>query len=187
MWIFAPLIYFLSWRSCRNLGQAFSETAAWAVGYLLTAGVILAFNWGNVNIIDDRPDGIGSVVALIGGFVAMGVSRWLWKRRGGHLLRRAPVPWMQLAGRTFRAMRATPNAARPRGSAPATAARVNGAANRPRPNGTPSATRSNGTTPRPVVTSADVQKVMSNRWVRGSVRALGAMLSDPNAKKDRRR
>src|SRR5690606_26811817 len=96
VWIVVPLILLMSWRTCRSLGQAISETAAWAAGYLGTAGVIVIANWGNIDIIRDRPDSPGSALAILGGFVGMGISRYLWKRRGGHLNRK-PNRWLQAA------------------------------------------------------------------------------------------
>jgi len=194
VWIVVPLILLMSWRTCRSLGQAISETAAWAAGYLGTAGVIVIANWGNIDIIRDRPDSPGSALAILGGFVGMGISRYLWKRRGGHLNRK-PNRWLQAASRSVQAMRATPSA---NGKTPVPA-------RKPAPAKQPAATasapvaqaksttakrstapRSGGaieSTARELGRNPNVRKAMSNRWVRGSVRAIGAMLEQPDPKK----
>lgn len=103
MWIILPLIYVLSWRSYRRFGQAFSETAAWVAGYLAGTGILLALHAGGVSLITATPDDPMAIFAIIGGFVGMGISRWLWKRRGGHL-EPAWNPWVD--SRWLRAARA---------------------------------------------------------------------------------
>lgn len=189
MWIVVPLIFFMSWRTCRSIGQAISETAAWAAGYLGTAGVIVIANWGNINIIRDRPDSPGSMLALLGGFVGMGISRYLWKRRGGHLNRK-PNRWLQAAGRSVQAMKSTTGASTKASSAARKAApakRPGAAAKAPaRPATRGTAPRPSGTveaTARELGRNPNVRKAMGNRWVRGSVRAIGAMLDQPDTKK----
>ena len=42
-------------------------------------------HFGGVGMISATPDDPAAVVAILGGFVGMGISRYLWKRRGGHL------------------------------------------------------------------------------------------------------
>ncbi len=103
MWIIMPLIYFMSWKSCRRFGQAFSETASWVFGYLVATGILLALHFGGVGMISATPDDPMAVVCIIGGFMGMGVSRYLWKRRGGHL---EPVNNPLANNRYFRAARA---------------------------------------------------------------------------------
>jgi hypothetical protein len=81
-----PIIYILSWRTCRNLRQAFQETVAWCVGYLITGGVLLLMSYGNwLDLVSGRPDQPGALIAILGGFGGMLISRTVWKRRGGHL------------------------------------------------------------------------------------------------------
>ncbi|HUZ02947.1 MAG TPA: hypothetical protein VMU89_21605 [Thermomicrobiaceae bacterium] len=164
MYLMVPLVYFLSWKSCRSFGQAMSETAAWAFGYLATVGVVLAFHVWHITLVNLAPDNPGSAVALVGGFAGMGISRWLWKRSGGHLRRRQPIPWVRLIGRSFHAMRGTRTRT---GSTPTP----------------PGAARSAAPITKPAVTVADIQKAMSSKWVRSSVRAIGAMLDSPNTGK----
>lgn len=195
MWIVVPLILLMSWRTCRSLGQAISETAAWAAGYLGTAGVIVIANWGNIDIIRDRPDSPGSALAILGGFVGMGISRYLWKRRGGHLNRK-PNRWVQAMSRSVQAMRATPSA---NGKA-AAPARKTAPAKRPAATSTTPAAKAKSTTTakrstaprtggtiestaRELGRNPNVRKAVNNRWVRGSVRAIGAMLEQPDPKK----
>jgi hypothetical protein len=101
MWLVIPLIYFLSWRTCRNFRQSFRETVAWCVGYLAVAGLILLSNYASsLTSISGLPDNPAAVAAIAGGFLGMGISRIRWKRRGGHL-QRSSSPWV----RAFDAMR----------------------------------------------------------------------------------
>lgn len=103
MWLIMPLIYFMSWRSCRRFGQAFSETASWVVGYLIGTGGLLLLHYGGVGLISATPDDPAAIVAIITGFIGMGISRYLWKRRGGHL---EPVNNPLTNNRWYRAGRA---------------------------------------------------------------------------------
>jgi hypothetical protein len=97
-----PLIFFISWRSCRRVGQAFSETAAWAVGYLVGTGLLLLLHYGGSSLVSANPDDPSAIVAVLTGFVGMWISRYLWKRRGGHL---EPVNNPLTNNRWFRAAR----------------------------------------------------------------------------------
>jgi len=85
MWLIVRLIFVLSWRTTRRFGQAFNETVAWVVGYFGTAGILWLADFGGMELIDTRPNGPGALIAVLGGFAGMLVSRWRWKRRGGHL------------------------------------------------------------------------------------------------------
>lgn len=97
-----PLIFFISWRSCRRVGQAFSETAAWAVGYLIGTGVLLMLHYGGSSLVSATPDDPTSIIAVFTGFAGMWISRYFWKRRGGHL---EPVKNPLANNRWFRAAR----------------------------------------------------------------------------------
>ncbi|MCX7624059.1 MAG: hypothetical protein RMK01_05990 [Thermomicrobium sp.] len=85
MWLIVPLVFVLSWRMTRRFGQAFNETVAWVVGYFATAGILWFADFGGIELIDTRPNGPGALLAVLGGFAGMFLSRWRWKRRGGHL------------------------------------------------------------------------------------------------------
>ncbi|WP_448576967.1 hypothetical protein [Thermomicrobium sp.] len=85
MWLIVPVIFLLSWRMTRRWGQALNETVAWIVGYLATAGVLWLTDVGGLDLVDTRPNSPGAILAILGGFLGMLVSRWRWKRRGGHL------------------------------------------------------------------------------------------------------
>ncbi|MDW7981868.1 MAG: hypothetical protein RMH81_03515 [Thermomicrobium sp.] len=85
MWLIVPFIFVLAWRMTRRLGQAFNETVAWIVGYFATAGVLWLVDLGGLELVDTRPSSPGALLAVLGGFIGMAVSRWRWKRRGGHL------------------------------------------------------------------------------------------------------
>jgi cell division septation protein DedD len=97
-----PLIFFISWRSCRRVGQAFSETAAWAVGYLVGTGALLLLHYGGSSLVSANPDDPTAIIAVFTGFAGMWISRYFWKRRGGHL---EPVNNPLTNNRWFRAAR----------------------------------------------------------------------------------
>lgn len=205
MWLIVPLIFIMSWRFCRNFGQAVSETAAWIAGYLVTAGIIILLNIGSTNLMmADRPDSPAALVALLGGFVGMYISHRLWKRRGGHLNQK-PNRWLQGLSRGLQAARTAPKATsgtRPRAasttrpSAPVATKATAGTAAAAKPSpASPNGTTAKRPAPRPrsggtvesvardLGKNPNVRKAMSNRWVRGSMRALDAMMTDPKAKK----
>ncbi|MCX2726343.1 hypothetical protein OO015_02400 [Thermomicrobium sp. 4228-Ro] len=102
MWLIVPLIFVLSWRTTRRFGQAFNETVAWVVGYFGTAGILWLADFGGMDLIDTRPNGPGALIAVLGGFAGMLISRWRWKRRGGHLTPRRDV-MREIAGALGRA------------------------------------------------------------------------------------
>ncbi len=182
MWLIVPLVFLLSWRTCHRFGQAVNETAAWIIGYLLTAGVILVTDVGGVDIISANPLGTGAVVAYSGGFVGMIVSRYRWKRRGGHL-----QPADDRLTRVIRAMRTkpAPSASRIAQSSSTTQSetgqsatpRVPQASARPR-SAEPSLGRTLGLMVRAAGTRPDGKP---NRWAR----ALAAML-DSESPRSRR-
>ena len=109
MWIIVPLIVVLSWRFSHRIGQAFNETAAWVLGYLWTAGVILLLDYGGSDLVSATPNDPGAMLAIIGGFVGMWVSPRRWKRRGGHL-----EPVDNRFTRAWRAMRSAPPVSKPK-------------------------------------------------------------------------
>jgi hypothetical protein len=108
-----PLIFFISWRSCRRVGQAFSETAAWAIGYLVGTGLLLLLHYGGSSLVSANPDDPTAIFAVLTGFAGMWISRYLWKRRGGHL---EPVNNPLTNNRWFRAARSI--VAPPKNAAP---------------------------------------------------------------------
>jgi hypothetical protein len=184
VWLIVPLVFLLSWKTCHRFGQAVNETASWIIGYLLTAGVIWATDVGGVDIISANPIGPGAAIAYSGGFAGMIVSRYRWKRRGGHL-----QPADDRLSRAIRAMRTKPAAsARPANTSPP--ARPPSAdrpssrprtqpATRSRPPAEQSLGRALGTAVRAVGTRPDGKP---NRWVR----ALSAMLdADSNRNRSR--
>lgn len=86
MVLIIPIIYILSWRTCHNLQQALKETVAWSLGYLITGGGLLLLSFGNgLDLVSISPGGPAEIIAILGGFAGMAISRILWKRRGGHL------------------------------------------------------------------------------------------------------
>ena len=188
MWIIMPLIYVMSWRSCRRFGQAFSETAAWVVGYLIATGILLALHFGGVGMISATPDDPASVVAIIGGFAGMGVSRYLWKRRGGHL---EPVKNPLVDNRWFRAARAmvvptkskTKRKAAPRPRAAVRPNTVSAPSTRSSDPKQAAATSNRSSAPKSAAASssnhASGSKSSAQRWGR----VLGAMISPPDSQR----
>lgn len=175
MWLIIPLVYIMSWKSYRRFGQAFSETAAWVFGYLAATGILLALHYGGVSMITATPDDPAAVVCVIGGFVGMGISRYLWKRRGGHL---EPVNNPLANNRYFRAARAMifsgKKSAKTRKQAPAT--RPAASTTRPRQTATTSNTAAKASTAsRPAAqrTSTKSNKTSAQKWGR----VVGAMMT----------
>jgi hypothetical protein len=189
-----PLIYFMSWKSCRRFGQAFSETASFAVGYFVGTGILLMLHYGGVGLISATPDDPAAVVSVITGFIGMGISRYLWKRRGGHL---EPVNNPLANNRYFRAGRAmlfsgkkkstarqqatvkrtTPRAAAPNRVAPTqstTSAPTTQSTTRP-----PSAANNSATQPTTTRTTATPNKSNAARWGR----VIGAMIQTDNSQR----
>lgn len=248
MWLLAPLIFILAWVKSHSISQSITESAAWCGGYMAVAGVIIALNMGSIHIISEAPDGPGSILPILGGFLFMWVSHVLWRRRGGHLQRRE-VPLTRLAGRAYIAFRGNetgaparrragsgrvtapaarvartinprppegsttapirpsphPTQAVPRAATPSKAAsRVTSAENRPSPLGQPTprqpvkkpvkapsrskakiAGRLAAGAGQQMAQSDTAQKAMTNRWVRGSVKAVGAFVNDPKKESNR--
>ncbi len=195
MWIVLPLIGLMSWRTCRSIGQAFNETVAWVVGYLVTAGALLALHVGHPALVSVEPDDLPAVFPFIGGFVGMGVARYLWKRRGGHLKAKRRGSLAQAAGRAYRASRAT--GVKPPGPTP------------PSPTETPTSTtggktgttssgveqwaraagraygamRSGGASASKKATPSSPSTGSTNKWARATGRAIGAMLAGDQRKR----
>lgn len=243
MWLIAPLIFIVAWVKSHSISQSITESAAWCGGYMAVAGIIIALNLGSIHIISEAPDGPGSILPILGGFLFMWVSHMLWRRRGGHIQRRE-VPLTRLAGRAYIAFRGNDPArpaSRPNGytnparrasgvaraAAPSQSAPRTSSLSRPAPSpspstatpppktasstsatGSPSAGRASATRPaaprkpastkkapakskakiagrlaagagQQVAQSDSAQKAMTNRWVRGSVKAMGAFMNDP--------
>ena len=191
-----PLIYFMSWKSCRRFGQAFSETASWVVGYFIGTGGLLLLHYGGVGMITATPDDPAAIVAVITGFIGMGFSRYLWKRRGGHL---EPVNNPLTNNRWFRAARAMvfSGKKKPAARQQTTVKRTTTAASTPnrttttRTGTTPTATPTQATTrpantavkstTRPATTRSTATPAKSNaaRWGR----VIGAMLQTDDSQR----
>jgi hypothetical protein len=176
-----PLIFFISWRSCRRVGQAFSETAAWALGYLVGTGGLLLLHYGGSSLVSANPDDPTAIIAVLTGFIGMWISRYLWKRRGGHL---EPVNNPLTNNRWFRAVRAvvspqkkstpvtrttTPTKSRPAQTTAKTSTPPS--ASRPAPK-----TSTTNTSARPAAKSANPNAVKLGR-------AIGAMLQGNNTQR----
>lgn len=117
--IFVVAIYFLAWRQCRRMGQAIAETAAWIVGYLATYVLLVVLHFGHPGLVSLSPESFSFVFAVIGGFITMKLSHWLWRRRGGHL---EPAKHPFAAKHWVRAARAMLLGGKPRPPRPGSAA-----------------------------------------------------------------
>lgn len=176
-----PLIYIMSWRSCHRFGQAFSETASWVIGYMISTGILLLLHFGGVGMISATPDDPLQIVAVAGGFISMAASRYLWKRRGGHL---EPVKNPLTDNRWFRGVRAAVKATVSGGKS-APAKRPQQATQKDRPQRstltTGPATTNPATTKRaPSSRGSDpAQKSSAQKWGR----VVGAMLTPPDSRR----
>jgi len=177
MWIIMPLIYFMSWRSCRRFGQAFSETASWVLGYMAATGILLLLHFGGVGMISATPDDPLQIVAIVGGFIGMAASRYFWKRRGGHL---EPSRNPLTDNRWYRGVRAAVRASVSGGkSAPAKRSRSSAPTARP---ATPSNTTTTTTTTRSQAASRPstaARKSSAQKWGR----VVGAMMTPSDSRR----
>jgi hypothetical protein len=175
----------MSWRTCRRFGQALNETVAWTAGFLITAGIILFLDLGGVGMISTRPTDPGVAVAMIGGFVGMGFSRYLWKRRGGHL-----QPVNNRWTRAFGAMRvedkpkqsAAKRSAAGKSPSTAAAAKPRAAAPTTKPTAQARSTSTSGSK-----TSSQKKTAQRNTTAYKWGRAIGAMLDTDQSKSSTRR
>jgi hypothetical protein len=174
MWLLIPLVYLMAWRLCRRFDQAFNETVAWSVGYLITAAIIWITDVGGIDILSARPDGPGAVVAYLGGFAGMWLSHYRWKRRGGPL-----QPARDPVTRAIRALRVGfAGTVRPRAARPTTSARPQVAPRVPQRT-PPRTTVSTGgaskasTAPATRKTTTTTRTVPLNKAMAAAVRAAG--------------
>jgi hypothetical protein len=194
VWIIIPLIYVMAYRFCRSFRQSFHETAAWTIGYLGSAAVILALDFGGYDGIRATPDSPGAALAILGGFVAMIVSHVRWKRRGGDPPRqpgaleraiRATIGGGKrgkrpVAARPSGQQRAAQPSARPRPAQPAQSAMP---PREPAPAHAATAQPPPGNAPRP----AARQSQTTDKYVKATGRALAAMFNSGKKKQIPRR
>jgi hypothetical protein len=99
VWLIIPLIYFLGWWQTGSLRQAFNGTIAWIIAFSICALALLAMDVGGFSGLTATPDSPAAAIAILGGFIGMWISNYLWRRRGGD-----PPRKMSKWERTFRAV-----------------------------------------------------------------------------------
>ena len=83
VWLIIPLIYFLGWWQTGSFRQAFNGTVAWIIAYAIVAGTLLLLDVGGLSGMTATPDSPAAGIAILGGFIGMWISNYLWRRRGG--------------------------------------------------------------------------------------------------------
>jgi hypothetical protein len=89
VWLIIPLVYFLGWWQTGSLRQAFNGTIAWIVAFSICALALLALDVGGFSGLTATPDSPAAGIAILGGFIGMWISNYLWRRRGGDPPRKA--------------------------------------------------------------------------------------------------
>jgi hypothetical protein len=92
VWLIIPLIYFLGWWQTGSFRQAFNGTVAWIIAYAIVAGTLLLLDVGGLSGMTATPDSPAAGIAILGGFIGMWISNYLWRRRGGDPPRK-PGKW----------------------------------------------------------------------------------------------
>jgi hypothetical protein len=83
VWLIIPLVYFLGWWQTGSLRQAFNGTIAWIVAFSAVALALLALDVGGFSGMTATPDSPAAGIAILGGFIGMWISNYVWRRRGG--------------------------------------------------------------------------------------------------------
>jgi hypothetical protein len=96
VWLIIPLIYFLGWWQTGSLRQAFNGTIAWIAAFSIIALALLAMDVGGFSGMTATPDSPAAAIAILGGFIGMWISNYLWRRRGGDPPRN-PGKWERAA------------------------------------------------------------------------------------------
>jgi hypothetical protein len=99
VWLIIPLIYFLGWWQTGSLRQALNGTIAWIIAFSAVALTLLAMDVGGFSGMTATPDSPAAAIAILGGFIGMWISNYIWRRRGGD-----PVRKHGKLERSFRAM-----------------------------------------------------------------------------------
>ncbi len=96
MWLIIPLIYFLGWWQTGSLRQALNGTIAWIIAFSAVALGLLALDVGGFSGMTATPDSPAAAIAILGGFIGMWISNYVWRRRGGDPERK-PGKWERSA------------------------------------------------------------------------------------------
>ncbi len=83
MWLIVPLIYFLGWWQTGSLRQALNGTIAWIIAFSIVALALLGLDIGGFTGLTATPDSPAAAIAILGGFIGMWISNYVWRRRGG--------------------------------------------------------------------------------------------------------
>ena len=96
MWLIIPLIYFLGWWQTGSFRQALNGTIAWIIAFSAVALALLAMDVGGFSGMTATPDSPAAAIAILGGFIGMWISNYIWRRRGGDPERK-PGKWERSA------------------------------------------------------------------------------------------
>jgi hypothetical protein len=79
MWLIPIAPFILGIATTWSLREAFEETVWFNVAYVLTLGVIYLADAVGYGFISTSPVGSGGLIAMVTGFIALGVRRRQWK------------------------------------------------------------------------------------------------------------
>lgn len=80
MWIIPLAIFVLAFAKCFNLRESFNETVWFSIAYIAALGVIYLIDMTPYDYISTSPTGIGGVIAMLAGFIAMWVRHKRWRK-----------------------------------------------------------------------------------------------------------
>ena len=80
MWLIPLAIFVLAFAKCFNLRESFNETVWFSVAYIGSLGVIYLIDLTPYDYISTSPTGIGGVIAMLLGFIAMWIRHRRWRK-----------------------------------------------------------------------------------------------------------
>lgn len=80
MWLIPLAVFVLAFAKCWNLRESFNETVWFSVAYIGTLGVIYLLDMTRFDYVTTSPTGIGGVIAMLAGFLAMWVRHRRWRK-----------------------------------------------------------------------------------------------------------
>ncbi|RIK37602.1 MAG: hypothetical protein DCC58_17765 [Chloroflexi bacterium] len=80
MWLIPLAVFVLAFAKCFNLRESFNETVWFSVAYIGTLGIIYVFDMTPYGYISTSPTGIGGVIAMLAGFIAMWIRHRRWRK-----------------------------------------------------------------------------------------------------------
>lgn len=80
MWLIPLAVFVLAFAKCWNLRESFNETVWFSIAYIGTLGIIYAIDMTRYDYISTSPTGIGGVIAMLVGFLAMWMRHKRWRK-----------------------------------------------------------------------------------------------------------